>query len=147
MALSRLRSHLITDQEIKDEQEKVIVDIRGFNTVNSYRTNFILVNKAGAEMDEIKNGFIDVTHEPSSLFYEKGELVDGILEITSNSLMATAPGITSSNDSKILCSTIRSAPLITSCGHNFCYECFMSWITKHNTCRICRQQLTVVRQV
>ena len=62
------------------------MDIRGFNTVNSYRTNFTLVNKAGAEMDEIKNGFIDVTHEPSSLFYEKGELVDDILEITFNFL-------------------------------------------------------------
>lgn len=59
------------------------MDIRGFNTVNSYRTNFTPVIKAGAEMDEIRAGFIDVTQELHALFYKKGELVEDILKITS----------------------------------------------------------------
>lgn len=40
-----------------------------------------------------------------------------------------------------VCSDIMIVPVISSCGHSFCYECCTSWFENKATCPTCRHEL------
>lgn len=42
-----------------------------------------------------------------------------------------------------VCSDIMIVPVISSCGHSFCYECCSSWFENKATCPTCRHELEV----
>jgi hypothetical protein len=82
VAISRLQDRQATEQEKRDERDKLQEDVHRWNSINEYTTKYTPVNQASAEQQEVREAYIKAREELILLFNEHAQLIDDVQKIT-----------------------------------------------------------------